>query len=303
MTNPSSFPMFAAISDEVAEMVTTVQPSVVRIDDGSRLTASGLIWTDDGLIVTTSHGVERDEDLVAEMADGSMVPARLLGRDPDTDMALLRLDATGLPKVTRSGEEAPRLGNLTLAVARTGRSGLQITLGVITGRTDTQSNGRNEYVLQTDANLYPGFSGGGLFDASGRLIGLINLMFGQGRGFALGLPIVDHVTAGLLANGRITRGYLGIRTQQVNIPEQLQAQLSPGQQTGLLIAQVETGSPAELGGLVLGDTLLRFDGQAIPNVDALRRLLRQHSAGASIHLTLLRGGLVTETNVILGTEL
>src|SRR5207245_19933 len=126
----------------------------------------------------------------------------------------------------------------------------------------------------TDAVLYPGFSGGALVDVSGRVVGLTNLMFGRGKSVAIGAPVVQQVAETLLAHGAIPRGYLGIRTQLVALPEGLRKKQKLSQEHALLVVQVENGSPAEQGGMMLGDTLLRLNGQEIQDVDQLRRHLR-----------------------------
>src|SRR5579871_7003815 len=184
MTQETSAGLLRSLSSELASVVERVAPSVVRVDDGSRLTATGIIWSADGLVATTSHGVERDENLAVERADGTRLPATLVGRDPDTDLALLRVNASGLPAVQRAAPDDVKGGHLVLALARPGNAGLQATLGIISARQDSQNDGQDEYLLHTDALLYPGFSGGPLVDVSGQVVGLINLMFGRGKGIA-----------------------------------------------------------------------------------------------------------------------
>src|SRR4051812_173286 len=139
------------LSQELAGVVERLGPSVVRVDDGSRLTASGIIWTADGVIVTSSHGVERDEELAVELADGSRHAATLAGRDPDVDLAVLRVAASGLRAVERAGPGAVQVGQLVLALGRPGDGGLQATLGLVSARLETERAGQVGYILQTDA--------------------------------------------------------------------------------------------------------------------------------------------------------
>jgi S1-C subfamily serine protease len=290
----------AALSVELADIVERVAPSVVRVDDGSRLTATGIIWTVDGLILTTSHGMERDEGVAIERADGTRLPATVVGRDPDTDVAVLRVQASGLPVTPSAGASDVKVGHLVLALGRPGRLGLQATLGIIGARFDTERNNELGYILHTDAVLYPGFSGGPLVDTEGRIVGMSNLLFGRGRGVAVGMSVVEQVARALLAHGRIQRGYLGVRTQVVALPEALRSTLSPPQERGLLIVQVESGTPAEQGGLMLGDILLAMNAEAIQDGPELRRRLRSITAGQTVTLRILRAGESRELAVTLG---
>lgn len=300
MTQGTSASMLMSLSSELAGVVERIGPSVVRVDDGSRLTATGIIWSADGIILTTSHGVERDENLAIERADGTRHPATLVGRDPDTDLAVLRVQATGLPTAPLAEEPEAKVGHLVLALGRPGNQGLQATIGIISARQDTERSGRLGYILHTDAVLYPGFSGGALVAVSGRMVGITNLMFGRGMGVAIGTPVVDQVAEALLAHGRVPRGYLGISTQAVALPETLRQKLQLAQERALLIVQVESGSPAEQAGLVLGDTLLSLNDQTVQDVDQLRRQLRLLTPGQPATLRILRGGELRELSVTPG---
>jgi S1-C subfamily serine protease len=300
MTTEATTGVLANLSSELADIVERVAPSVVRVDDGSRLTATGLIWSGDGLVLTTSHGVERDERLSVEHADGTILPATLVGRDPDIDVAVLRVQATGLPAAQVADSSEVRVGHLVLALGRPGRGGLQATLGIISARLDTERDGVEGYILHTDAVLYPGFSGGALVTMSGRVAGMPNLMFGRGRGIAVGMPVVTQVAEALIAHGRVRRGYLGVRTQWVALPENLRKTLHLTQERALLVAHVESESPAEKGGLMLGDTLLSINGQAVQDGDELRQRLRALQEGQSVTLAIMRGGEARELNVTLG---
>ncbi len=291
-----------SLSAELAGVVGRVGPSVVRVDDGSRLTATGVVWTADGLILTTSHGVERDEDVAVELADGTRLPAQIVGRDSESDLALLRVSAGGLPAVARAADGDVQVGHLVLALGRPGGAGLQATLGIISARLEAQNDGQPEYLLHTDANLYPGFSGGPLVNVAGQMVGLANLSFGRGQGVALGVPILGSVAQALLTQGGVSRGYLGVSTQSVPLPETLRASLDLTQAHGLLIVQIGDGSPAERGGLLLGDILLGLDGHPVEDADTLRRRLRALAAGQSGALTLARGGQKQDLSLALGAQ-
>jgi S1-C subfamily serine protease len=302
MEKQTNLGALAGLSAELASVVEQVGPSVVRVDDGTRLSATGLLWGADGVVLATSHGVERDEEIVVELADGARLPATLVGRDPDTDLAVLRIQATGLPAVTLADADAVKVGHLVLALGRPGGSGLQATLGIISARIDSQTNGQSEYVLYTDADLYPGFSGGPLADVQGRVVGISNLAFGRGRGVAIGVSVASHVVETILAHGRVQRGYLGVGTQVVPLPAALRSALNLESEIGVLVLQVSPNGPAEKGGVMLGDILLRVNDQPVVTVDDLRQRLRQMNAGQAVTLHVARGGELRTLTVTLGTD-
>lgn len=289
-----------AFSEDLANAVEAASASIVRVDDGSHLTASGIIWSGDGVIVTTSHGVERDEELTVQLADGTSHAATLIGRDGDTDIAVLRIEgAARLAAIDRAETAIVRVGQIALALARPGDMGLLATVGIVSSRRDSQTNGHDEYILSTDADLYPGASGGALVNTQGAFVGLLNRMYGRGLGVALGTPLVARVVDTLLAHGRIPRGYLGIRTQLVAIPAHLKVSLNIAPVQGLLVVNVDAGSPAEQGGLLLGDTLLTIGGETVQDVGTLRRYLH---AGQPVPIEILRGGTLVSLTPTVGTE-
>jgi S1-C subfamily serine protease len=289
-----------AFSEELADVVEHVAPGVVRVDDGSRLTATGLIWREDGVIVTTSHGVERDDEVFVETHDGARIAATVAGRDDDTDVAVLRVAASGLPAVQTSGDV--RVGSLVLALGRPGSWGLRATFGVVSARQETETAGHAEYILSTDAALPPGFSGGALVDTAGRVVGVTNRMFGRGSGTALGVSLVARVADALLSQGKVARGYLGVRTQMVALPPAVKNGVGAGREHGLLVVGLEPGGPAETGGLLLGDLVLGLNDQAVEDPETLRASLRNLTAGQSATLRLLRGGEPRDLALTLGTE-
>ena len=302
MTQENESGLLVNLSTALAGVVEQVGPSVVRVDDGSRLTASGVIWSEDGIIVTTSHGVESDENLVIELPDGTRHAATLTGRDPDTDLAVLRVNATGLPAIKQANSADVKVGNLVMALGRPGTLGLQATIGIISAKMDSQTQGQDEYILNTDAVLYPGFSGGPLVNVNGEVTGITNLMFGRGTGVALGVPIVSRVIDAIQKHGRVQRGYLGVSTQSVALPAGILKKLDLAQERGLLVVQVESGGPAEQGGVYLGDIIIGLDGQVVQDVDDLRSRLSSMYAGQTVALRLVRGGELQNVQVTLGAR-
>lgn len=289
------------VSAALAEVVERVAPSVVRVDDGTRLTASGLIWSADGIILTTSHGVQRDEDLEIELAEGIRHRATLVGRDEDTDLAVLRVEATGLPAVETAEPDSAQVGHLVLALGRPGDWGLHATLGIVSARLDTERQGQGGYILHTDAVLYPGFSGGALVDTRGQVVGVVDLLFGRGKGVAIGVPVARQVAEALLAHGQVRRAFLGVTAQSVPLTAALVEKIGRAQERAALVLQVAAGSPAERAGLLLGDLLLRVAGEPVEDPEGLRKVLRARTPGEMVPLEILRGGEPGELEVTLGT--
>jgi S1-C subfamily serine protease len=285
------------ISNALADAVATAGQSVVRVEARRRLPASGFVWSADGIIVTAHHVVERDENITIGLPNGDKVSATLVGRDPSTDLAVLRADTNSLTVLKQA--ENPRVGHLVLAVGRPGKDVLS-THGIISAIGDPLRGGsssQQDSFLQTDVTMYPGFSGGPLVDVSGQLLGLNTSAM---RDTSLSIPVATlrRVVETLLKHGKVRQGYLGIGAQPVRLPSNLRDQL--GQETGLLIASVEPGSPAEKAGLFLGDTLVSLDGQAVRHMDDLSGLLSGDKVGTAVAAKIVRGGQVQDVNVTIG---
>ncbi len=282
--------VLSVFSDALAGAVAQAGASVVRVEARRRMGASGVVWGPNGLILTADHVLERDEDLAVGLADGRTVGATIVGRDAGTDLALLRVQATDLTPIQRG--PAPRVGNLALLVARPG-AGPAASIGVVSaigGPGRTRRGGWLEGTIRTDATFFPGFSGGAMVDTSGRMLGLATSYRGGDYGVAIPLETVERVTAALTSHGRIKRGYLGLTSQPVAIPETLRQKLALGQETGLLIVGVEEGSPAERGGLLLGDVLVAFGGQPVRHTDDLLNSLGPDRVGQPTAARVIRGG-------------
>ena len=286
-----------SLSRELEGAVESAGSAVVRVDDGTRLTASGTIWTEDGVIVATSHGVERDEDLTIETAAGERFSATVVGRDPDSDIAVLRADAKGLKPLPQATAEEAKVGALVLALGRPGRGGLQATMGIINSVHAVKTRSGEGRMVHTDAVFYPGFSGGALVNTEGRFVGLVNLGWGRGRGVAIGAGLVLEAVDALLQHGSIRRGYLGITSQPARLPE-----ADGKQRFGLLVTSVEAGSAAHLGNLMLGDTILRINDSPISDPHDLRHLLRSLREGDVATIVILRAGEERTLTVTLGAR-
>ena len=288
------------LSDDLATVVDTAGPGIVRVEARRRLPASGIVWSADGLIVTAHHVVERDEKITVGLPDGQSVPATLVGRDPSTDLALLRAQATGLTPPPWTEPDTLRVGHLALALGRPGKT-VRATLGVISALGEswvTPTGGRVEPYLQTDVVMYPGFSGGPLVDASGNVVGVNTSALLRGISLTIPTPTVRRVAETLVAHGRVQRGYLGVVAQPARLPEVLAQQL--GQETGLLVASVEAGSPADGAGLLMGDTLVSLNDQKLRHLDDLLLVLSAAEVGATLSLRLVRGGQSQDLTITIG---
>ncbi len=285
------------LSNSFAETVASAGGAVVRVDGRRRTPASGIIWTAEGLIVTADHVLRRDENINVTLADGQARVATLVGRDPTTDVALLQIGDAGSNTLEQAAENEMTVGHFVLALGRPGRT-IQATLGIVSGLGDgwrTPMGGQIDRYLQTDVVMYPGFSGGALVGANGKLLGMNTSGLSQGVSLAIPTATIARVVDSLRAHGRVRRGYLGVSTQRVRLPEEAAAELE--QKSGLLIISVESGSPAAEGGLALGDTIVSLGGHAIPNHEELLAALSGDVVGQKEVIRILRGGKTQEMTV------
>ena len=285
------------LSAALATAVSQADSGIVRVEGRRRLGATGIVWSAEGLILTANHVVRQDEGLNVGLPDGSRVAASLVGRDPSTDLAVLKAEASGLTPLTEGNKQELGVGNLVLALGRPGRT-VQATLGIVSALGEgwrTRLGGQIDRYLQTDVVMYPGFSGGPLVDAAGQLIGLNTSALGRGVSLTIPTPTLARVAAALQAHGRVQRGYLGVSTQRVHLPDELKAELE--QKRGLLVVSVEKDSPAAKAGLTMGDTLVSFADNAVQSHDDLLALLAGDVVGTAVPAKFVRGGQVHTTEI------
>jgi len=285
------------LSGALAATVAALAPSIVRVEARRRMPASGLVWSEDGLVVTAHHVVRRDDEL-AVGADGERIPAVLVGRDPTTDIAVLRASGGLAGAVATPWEDAaPAVGELALAVGRPGRSP-QAALGLVSavgGPWRTVAGGAVDGWLRADAVMYPGFSGGALVSARGAVLGM--LTSGLARDAAVAVPpaTLRRVLGEIVAHGGVRRARLGIGVQPVRLPAPVAEALDRG--TGVLLIGVEDDSPAARAGMHLGDVLVALDGLAIRDLDDLLDALTGERVGRSVPATIVRGGATLDVGV------
>src|SRR5512136_3018035 len=290
---------FQKFSDALAAAVEKAAESVVSVDARHHVSASGIVWSDDGEVLTADHVLQRDDQIGVTLPGGKTVSAKILGRDPASDLALLKLDATGLivPELVECGV---KVGHLVFAVGRP--EGVEATLGSVVslgGAVRTRRRRFSAYI-QTDVTMYPGFSGGPLVDASGRVLGLNSSGLVRGASLAIPIPAARAVADALRRDGHVKHGYLGIGTQPVELAEALAQKLDQG--TGLMIISVEKGSPAEKGRLLQGDVLVELDGQAITDIYDLQGTLGPEAVDKAISAKVVRGGEIKELTVTPGVR-
>lgn len=287
------------LSHELAALTEKAGASVVRVEGRRRLPATGVIYAP-GIIVTANHVVERDEEITIGLPDGKTVSATLAGRDPSTDLAILRADTGNAPAAVWVDPAELKVGHLVLALGRPADS-VMATLGVISALEDGSklpSEMQIDTWLQTDVVMYPGFSGGPLAGADGKLFGINSSALMRGISLAVPAPTIRRVADTLLKHGKMKRGFLGVGAQAAKLPGALAEKL--GQDMGLIIMTVEPGSPADQGGLYMGDTIVALENHPLREPEALIRALTGDMVGKKVTLKVVRGGEVREMPVTIG---
>jgi S1-C subfamily serine protease len=290
-----------AFSEAMADAVAKAGAATVLVNARQRIPASGIVFAPD-LVMTANHVVEVDEGITVMLEDGSEIEASVAGRDPTTDLALLRL-ARPVPVVAEPVAHEGRVGQLVLALGRPSPNGIEASLGVVSavgGPVRTRRGPLLERYLRTDTIPYPGFSGGPLIDAAGHVVGMNTS--GLAHGMALTIPagLVWQMAEALSQHGRVKRGFLGVRSQAVELSEEVQNALGRSQSTGVLIVGVEKESPASAGGLIVGDILVGLAGTSLSDPDELVSRLSGSIVGSPAQVEILRGGQRKTLSVVIG---
>ncbi|GAB4499669.1 MAG: trypsin-like peptidase domain-containing protein [Anaerolineales bacterium] len=294
--------IFNELSEAMANAAENAGKYTVMVDARRRIPASGVAISKD-IILTAGHVVEREEDIKILFGDGKETIARLIGRDPGTDIAVLKLDsAVAVP--AEIAKPSARVGQFVLAIARPSANGIESSFGTVNklgGPVRTGRGGMLEKYIKTDVVSYPGFSGGPLINGEGEMYGINTSGFGMG-GEAVTIPtdLAFKIADALAKHGKIKRGYIGVRSQTVNLPENAKSQLNREQANGLLLVGIEKDSPAEKGGLMIGDILVGVAGAAVEHHDELFTRLSGDVVGKSTPMDVLRGGKLQSVSVVVG---
>jgi S1-C subfamily serine protease len=286
------------LSSQLAAAVEIAGNSVVAIHARRRIPSSGIVWRD-GVIVSASHTVRRDDEIPVTLPNGDSTVATFAGRDPATDLIALRIKGAKSHVAPRADSSSLRVGSLVLAVGRPGRN-VSASFGIISAVGEgwrSWQGARIDRVFRLDLSVYDGFSGGPLVDASGAVLGLNNSALARGTPMALPAKAVDRVLDELLESGHVRRPFIGVAVQPVALSASLVKQHQLGHDSGLLIVSIADASPADKAGVLLGDVLLEANGQSIGRPDDLLDALASVETGGAVTLKLLRGGTIKTVSV------
>jgi S1-C subfamily serine protease len=297
-TNDTS--LLRLLSNQMADAVERIAPSIVLVNGRERQPASGVVYAPE-LVLTADH-VLQQEEITIETSDKRKLAAQVVGRDAASDLAVLRVAGLGLEAASASAESA-RVGQLIMAVGRTNEEGPMASSGVVSaigGPLRTGKGALLERYLRTDAIPYPGFSGGALIDMQGHVLGLLTT--GLVQNLTLAIPMQNAVTIAetLVRQGHIKRGFLGISSQLVELPAAQRPDGAQEQEYGLLIVKVDENSPAQQGGILLGDILVKLDGHVVLDSEDLQVVLAGDRAGKTVPIEVIRGNTLHTLSVTIG---
>jgi len=290
--------LLQSFSDAVAKLAESVSPSVAGVYSQKR-SGTGTVWSSSGQIVTANHVIGAASALRVSLSDGRELEARIVGRDRYTDIAVLKVDAEGLEPIQIGEASNLKVGQFVMALANALGKRASATSGIIT------SHGRNvrgwwgmmiEDAVVSDAKLNPGYSGGPLIDASGRMVGM-NVAYFGGRGIAVPVNSMKNVVEALSKDGRVKKGFLGVVVDPIQLPEELANHNEVAQSEGLLVRSVEGQSPARAAGVAIGDVILRIGDARATDEYELHKALSGDLVGKTASLWVLRGEKLTELRV------
>ena len=290
------------LSNELAAAASTAGVSVAAIYGRRWMPSSGIQWQK-GVFVTADHTIRREEEIPVFVEEGKPLKARLAGRDPSTDLAILKIAEGDAPAMPQFGDSSSlKIGHFVLALGRSRGSKLVASAGIIGGlggEWEPKRGGRLDQHIRLDVELYPGFSGGPLVNAQGKIVGLNTRGLARGRAVTIPVATVNRIVNELLEKGHIARPYLGLAMQPVALPEALRSKLVTPQSNALLVVQVEPSGPAEKAGIFLGDLVTSVQGNPLEDTSDIQHLLGSAKVGDAVQATLLRAGTPVTVSVAL----
>ena len=287
----------AALSSDLAAAVERAARATVAVNARARLPSTGVHWRA-GVIVAADHAVRLEEGITITDSQGRTLPAVLAGRDPSTDLAVLRVTAPELATAELGDPAALRVGHLVLAVGR----GPSASWGIVSkagGPWQTWRGGRIDRLLRLDLTLYPGFSGGPVADADGRILGIATSGLARHASIAIPATTVDRVAGDLLRAGRVARGYLGVGLQPIELPEDLRRRAPAAGVRGLIVVTIQPDGPAASAGMMIGDVLVALDGRPVGDMADVQAHVADR-VGATVTATIVRGGEPRDLAVTVG---
>lgn len=298
-TNPDPL---VSLSERLQSLVERASAHVVRVEGRGRSPSSGVAWSSDGLVVATHHTLDRDEEIGVGFPGGETTTAEVLGRDPSTDVAVLRLKGGGALAAPEWGDAPLAAGGLVVSISRPGRSP-RAELGLVAraaGEWRAPAGGKLDRYVETTLALRPGLSGALVLSAAGTPAGIATAGLVRAAALVLDAGTLRRVVKSLLAHGEIRRGYLGLASFPVPLPRSLRERT--GEEVGLLVTRVEPGSPAERAGILLGDCILSFGGETLQDPGELLAFLTEDRIGDALALRVLRAGEVRDLSVTVGAR-
>jgi S1-C subfamily serine protease len=290
------------LSNALAQATARAAANAVAIHTEARGSSSGVVWRA-GVVVTAEHALRRDEEIHVTLPDGRVVAASLAGRDPSTDLAVLKCAEAAASASSLADVAGVKPGHLTLVVGRTRASGPVAALGVVSlvaPERRTWTGAALAPYIRLDVGLQPTAVGGAVVDADGKTIGVVTPRFARFGAITIPAPAVDRVVDTLLKKGHIPRGYLGVGLQSVRLPDALRQSLQRNENTAAIVLEVEPQGPAHKAGIVIGDILVSLAGRPIARLEDVHSQLHGEAIGTPLPLKFVRGGAVQETSIVVG---
>ena len=289
------------LSNDLANAAEQAAAAVVAVQARSRIGTSGIVWRKN-FILTSSEGIRIEEGIKILLPNGQTTEARLRGRDPGTDLALLEADTASIPPQEFT-QTLPKVGQLVLAVGRTATTGPIVSFGIVSGVSGEWKSwrgGKLDPFVRLDLSVYPASSGAAAVDGSGPLLGLVSTGLSRTSVLAVTRTTIDRVAQKLHDHGYVSRGFLGIAIQPVALPRDVKEKLKLDQDSGLILLSIEPDGPGAAAGLTMGDVLLKGAGRALADPETLAEVLDSATIGQSLNFQVLRAGAVQEVKISVG---